>query len=253
VPTWTVFVDQYSDYTYVHMHTRLTSEEAVQAKQAFESHLLTHGVKVQHYHADNGRFQDNLFKADCKEKNQESTFCGENAHFQNGRAEKKIRDLQDVTRTSLLHAIRKWPDAISINLWPYAMRYAMDINNMVPAKVKEESPMELLGGIKKKMPLRQFHYFGCPTYVLDTDLQSGKKAGMKWRDRAKVGINLGFSPNHARLVHLILSMTTGCASPQFHCIFDDHFATLKENVIPISQWQEKAYFKEPVVEDEASQ
>jgi hypothetical protein len=35
----TVFVDQYSDYTYVHFHVRLTSEETVKAKHAFEAHL----------------------------------------------------------------------------------------------------------------------------------------------------------------------------------------------------------------------
>jgi hypothetical protein len=34
-------------------------------------------------------------------------------------------------------------------------------------------------------------------------------------------------------------------SPQFHCIFDDHFQTLSDNAIPSSQWQEKAYFREP--------
>lgn len=113
-----VFVDQYSTYTYVHFQVRLTSEETVRAKNAFEAHLLTHGVKVQQYHMDNGRFQDNLFKNDCKNKNQRLTFCGVNAHFQNGRGEKKIRDLQDATRTSLLHAMRKWPDAINISHMP---------------------------------------------------------------------------------------------------------------------------------------
>ena len=49
-------------------------------------------------------------------------------------AEKKIRDLQDAARTSLLHAIRKWPRVITVNLWPYAMRYANDVNNSVPNK-----------------------------------------------------------------------------------------------------------------------
>jgi hypothetical protein len=246
----TVFVDQYSDYTYVHFHIRLTSEETVKAKHAFEAHLLTHGVKVQHYHADNGRFQDNLFKDDCKKKNQQLTFCGVNAHFQNGRAEKKIRDLQDATRTSLLHAMRKWPDAININLWPYAMRYAMDVHNALPSKGKEDSPLELLTGVKRKIPMHQFHHFGCPTYVLDSNLQGGKRGNMKWKERARVGINLGFSPQHARSVHLILSMTTGCASPQFHCIFEDHFQTLSEKTIPPSRWQEKAYFKEPIMREE---
>jgi hypothetical protein len=72
------------------------------------------------------------FKEDCHQKGQNLSFCGINAHFQNGKAEKKIRDLQDAARTYLLHAIRKWPKAITINLWPHALRYANDVNNSVP-------------------------------------------------------------------------------------------------------------------------
>jgi hypothetical protein len=113
-----VFVDLYSDYTYVHFHANITSEETVRAKQAFETHLRTYGVTVLQYHVDNGRFQDKLFKLDCESKNQQLSFCGVNAHYQNGRAEKKIQDLQDSTRTSLLHAMRKRPQAVIINLWP---------------------------------------------------------------------------------------------------------------------------------------
>jgi hypothetical protein len=112
----TVFVDLFSDYTYVYLHTKITSEETVKAKKAFESHAESFGVKIKQYHADNGRFQDAAFKTHCELQGQTLTFCGVNAHFQNGRAERKIRDLQDGARTSLLHAIKKWPNAIKINL-----------------------------------------------------------------------------------------------------------------------------------------
>ncbi len=140
---------------------------------AFENHAQSHGVKILQYHADNGCFQDILFKKSCLDKGQMLTFCGVNA------AEKKIRDLQDATRTSLLHAIRKWPEFININLWPYAMRYAADVHNAIPSKGQTKSPLELFSGIGYKIPLRQFHHFGCPTYVLDADLQAGKRAGAK--------------------------------------------------------------------------
>jgi hypothetical protein len=223
---------------------KLTTQETIKAKHAFETHLKSYGVIVQQYHADNGRFQDVAFKQDCIKNQQKLSFCGVNAHFQNGRAEKKIRDLQDNTRTSLLHAMRKWPDVITINLWPYAMRYAMDVNNCVPAKGKEQSPLELLSGIKTKIPLRQIHHFGCPTYILTNELQAGRKAGTKWKDRARLGVNLGFSPQHACSVHLILSLTTGCVSPQFHFTFDEHFSTVKDYTLPHSTWQEKAHFIE---------
>ena len=52
---------------------------------------------------------------------QEIKYCGDNAHFQSGVAEKRIRDLQDLTRTSLLHAAARWPKAILVHLWPYAL------------------------------------------------------------------------------------------------------------------------------------
>ena len=51
------------------------------------------GVRIQHYHCDNGIFADKTFKAACAAAHQ--TFCGVNARHQNGKAEKRIRDLRD--------------------------------------------------------------------------------------------------------------------------------------------------------------
>ena len=48
-------------------------------------------VKILHYHANNGRFADNSFIKVCKDNNQGLSYCGVNAHFQNGMAEKWIR------------------------------------------------------------------------------------------------------------------------------------------------------------------
>jgi hypothetical protein len=239
----TVFVDMFSNYTFIYMHTAISTEETVKAKKAFEKHADSFGVRIRQYHADNDRFQDIKFKEDCAEQSQRITYCGVNAHFQNRRAERKIRDLQDGARTSLLHAMKKWPSAINVHLWPYAMRYINDINNYVPRKGRQESPMELFGSLKQKnKKLYQFHHFGCPVYVLDHHLQSGRKSGMKWKERVSIGVNLGFSPQHAKSVHLVLSLTSGCVSPQFHCTFDTNFELLKEYSVPESLWQEKAHF-----------
>ena len=60
-----VFVDLFSGYSSVYLQRRITSEETVQAKHAFERVAEQHGVKIVHYHADNGRFADNAFIADC--------------------------------------------------------------------------------------------------------------------------------------------------------------------------------------------
>lgn len=109
----TIFVDHFSCMSNVHLQPTLSSQDTIKAKKAFEKFARSHGVIIKHYHADNGRFADNAFIADTHEQQQTITYCGVNAHFQNGIAEKRIRDLQYLTRTSLLHASNRWPKAIS--------------------------------------------------------------------------------------------------------------------------------------------
>ena len=83
----TVFVDHYSGLSYIHMQRQLTSEETLEAKNAFEAFAWCQYVKIWHYHADNGRFADTAFLEDVNNKGQMISFCGVNAHFQNGIAE----------------------------------------------------------------------------------------------------------------------------------------------------------------------
>ena len=54
----TVFVDHYSDLKYVHFMSDLTSTETVHAKKCFERYARSMGVRIEHYHCDNGRFAD---------------------------------------------------------------------------------------------------------------------------------------------------------------------------------------------------
>ena len=57
-----------------------------------------------------------------------------------------------------------------------------------------------------------------------------------------MGIFLCHSPHHAASVPLILSTQTGLVSPQFHCVFDDRFETVKNEPNDTSLWQQKAHF-----------
>jgi GAG-pre-integrase domain len=128
----TVFTDHFSDLSFVHLQKTITSAETLEAKDAFEAYAKSVGVTIQHYHADNGRFADNLFLKSVKDKGQTISFCGVNAHFQNGIAEKRICDLQEAARSQLLHAKHRWPSAVDTCLWPYAIRYANDVHNSTP-------------------------------------------------------------------------------------------------------------------------
>jgi len=72
---------------------------------------------------------------------------------------------------------------------------------------------------------RHCHTFGCPAYVLDRRMQARMKMP-KWAKRSRVGVYLGPSWAHAKSVGLVLSLTTGLVSPQFHVKYDDAFESV---------------------------
>jgi hypothetical protein len=76
---------------------------------------------------------------------QKLTFCGVNAHFQNGIAERAIHDLSESVQKQLLHAKQRWPQAVSIALWPYALHSAAYLHKVLPALDEGQS---LLGFIE---------------------------------------------------------------------------------------------------------
>jgi hypothetical protein len=248
----TVFVDHYSRLSYVHLQKTTSASETIEAKESFERFARAHGVTVTHYHADNGRFADNKFREAVAMKHQTLSFCGVNAHFQNGVAERRIRELQDLARTMLIHANRRWPQAIDAHLWPYAIRMANDAFNSTPDLTRKLTPIEAFSGSTIAINPKHFYHFGCPVYVLSNAMQAGQKID-KWKERARVGIYLGTSPQHARTVALVLSLTTGLASPQFHVRMDSTFQTMRHSFgeqLPRSLWQEKCHFIKPTSDSE---
>jgi hypothetical protein len=216
----TIFVDHYSDVSFVHLQKSLSGEETVEAKEPFERWCRSHDVIVKHYHADNGRFADNKFLSAVAMSGQTISFCGVNAHFQNGKAEHRIRLLQDLARTQLLHAMARWPVAISTHLWPYAITNVSNCHNDQKKRDEAVTRIEKFMDSDIHPNLKNHHHICVPIYVLDNDLQAGKKIP-KWMPRARVGIYLGKSPRHARNVALVLNPRMGLVSPQFHVRFDD--------------------------------
>ena len=100
----TIVVDQFLDLKYIHCMSKITSEETIYVKKCFESHTTGYNVSVDHYHFYDGQFVDNAFIQHCEGMGQGIKYCGVNAHFQNGRAEKAIRYLQTMARKIILHA-----------------------------------------------------------------------------------------------------------------------------------------------------
>ncbi len=239
----TVYVDQASRLSFVWLQKTATAEETLLGKEAFEQYAKERGVGVQGYHADNGIFKAYAWVMACRNKGQALTFAGVNAHHQNGIAERKIRSLQELARTMLLHANNRWPKAVTANLWPYAIRMANDVLNETP-NLKDKSKrtaQQIFSNTNVQVNPKHWKPFGCPVYVLDSKIQGGSGIFHKWKSRAKVGVYLGRSPQHARSVALVLDRQTALVSPQFHINFDPSFHTVKQDEYD-SKWQLKAGF-----------
>lgn len=223
----TIFVDHYSDFTYVHLMRNTTAETTLEAKNAYEHLLLTFGHRVLAYHADNGRFAETDFVQDVKDKAQNITYCGVGSHHQNGIAERRIRSLGEDARTMLAHGQHLWPKVITKALWPFAYKAACRARNKFKLDENGFSPEEKISGISVKQDIRHEHPLFCPVFALDKRLQSGIGGIPKWNPRSNAGVYLGHSPDHASNVALVLSLTTGLVSPQYHVVFDDNFSTIE--------------------------
>jgi hypothetical protein len=152
----------------------------------------------------------------------------------------------------MIHARHHWPNAITANIWPYVLKMANAIHLSTPSLKQTDapSPLEVFAGVGVRPKISSFHPFGCPVYILDSALAAVKSLP-KWEDRARVGIFLGPSPRHSRLVVLVLPLTTGLVSPQYHVVFDVHFQTVRSTgpgaMHYKSDWQSLAGFEhEPV-------
>ena len=241
-----VFVDHYSDFGYVHLLKTQTAEEVLLGKAAFEAYAESHGIAIQHYHADNGIFAARAWVQACHDSHQGMTYAGVNAHFQNGRAEKRIRDLQDMARCMLIHGHHRWQTAITANLWPWAIRRACEVLNATPNKRLgyKSSPAQVFSRADIDINPKQWVPLFCPVYVLARPLQQDKPHP-KWKERMTPGIYLGTSPSHARSVALVLNLTTGRVSPQYHVVFDPMFTTVSGkdgSNPPESMWQGACHF-----------
>lgn len=147
----TVYVNQYSRLGYVYLQKTASAEETVEGKKAFEAFARQHGVQILNYHADNGIFKAHpLWMEECKRMLQGMAFAGVNAHHQNGIAERRIRELQELARAMLIHAASRWADSVTANLWPYAIRHACEAINNTPSFQNDQRkrPIELFTGSK---------------------------------------------------------------------------------------------------------
>ena len=105
------------------------------------------------------------------------------------------------------------------------------------------SPDQAFTKVKVNHTFERSVLFGCPVYILTRPMHNGGNQH-KWKERSRIGIYLGRSPDHAINVALVMDRTTGFVSPQYHVQFDRAFDTVQEkikNSLDLN-WQVKAGF-----------
>jgi hypothetical protein len=200
--------------------------DTIRSKQSFERMAQTVGVKIEHYHSDNGVFTAHEFVEELAKRGQSQDLAGVGAHHQNGRAERAIQTIVWKARTMMIHQQIMWPQEFHPNLWPLAMTYASFIYNHTPRKETGLSPMEIFTGSRMDCQyLRRCRVWGSPAYVLEPALADGRQIP-KWRPRARRGQFLGFSPRHSSTIALIKNLRTETITPQYHVVVDEKFETV---------------------------
>jgi hypothetical protein len=193
---------------------------------------------VQDYLTDSGTFKANKCVAHIHETQKMMHLCGNNAHHQNGVAERAIQTISNMTRANILYASMHWKDGIDASLWPLAVNHAIRIYNNTSDK--GFTPADIFNGSTvTRHCLFDLHVWGCPVYVLDPQMQQGIKLP-RWQPRLRRGVNLGLSLQHSSEVPLVFNLTTGSIDTQYHVVLYDQFTTvssIEREMDPPSHWE----------------
>lgn len=68
VHSWKIFVDNFRRFSFVFIQRYTSGNVKVKSKMEFEQCEKTHGIDIEHYHADNGRLSDKLFIDHARQK-----------------------------------------------------------------------------------------------------------------------------------------------------------------------------------------
>lgn len=222
----TVWVNKVSQYLRVDHQETMTAKETLLSKEMLESFAATHNRRIKHIHSDNGIYAKSSFINHMKQKCQSYSFCGVGAKWQNGSVESHIGHLTAKARSMLMHAMQKWPGIITPAFWPFCISQAVRMHNLTPHRGQSRSPHEIFTDEDSSITPADFRTMLCPVFVLEKELQDGKKLPKFSKAHSHIGVYVGHSPHHASNVVLVYNPTTGLVSPQYHVVFDEAFSTV---------------------------
>ena len=239
-----LFVDMATGYVDCGLQTSLNTHQTLAAKEEFEQRCRDSGVVPQSYITDGGSaFTSKAYTAKLSAFQQIYRFAGVGAHHHNGVAERAIQTIMSLARTMMLHSAIHWPERADPSLWPMAVEYAINLHNHMPNLTTGLSPHDLFTRTRwPQSKLHDFHVWGCPIYVLNKKIADGHKLP-RWKPRSDRGMFMGLSLRHSSTVPLVLNLSSGAITAQFHAVFDDWFATIATAIEDLPDFTAAAWTK----------
>jgi histone deacetylase 1/2 len=141
--------------------------------------------EVKNIQCDNGREYDNgNFQKLCETNGISFRFSCPHTSSQNGKAERKIRSINNIIRTLLVHA------SLPPNFWHHALQMATYLLNILPnKKLNYQSPLKIL--FQKVPSYSHLRVFGCLCYPLFPSPTINKL-----QSRSIPCVFLGYPSNH---------------------------------------------------------
>jgi hypothetical protein len=162
-------VDHKTKVVYPSFQETKTGKEACRSKRDYETFAKCYKVEIDKYHTDSGAFPTAIFQKEIDSKGQKLSVSGVNAQWQNGLVEQSNDMLCAAARYMLNHAISKWDQTMTPELWHFAIQRANTIFNTTKRRSRhyEESPWEQFTTEKSKLDQSDMHPLFCPVFVLD--------------------------------------------------------------------------------------
>ena len=237
-----IFVDLATGYVDCGLQTSLNTHQTMHAKEEYERRCRDFGVVLQSYVTDGGSaFTSKQYTAKLTTFQQIYRFAGVGAHHHNGVAERAIQTIMALARTMTLHSAIHWPEHADPSLWPMAVEYAIMLHNHIPHPSTGISPHDLFTRTRwLQTKLHDFHVWGCLVYVLNKKIADGHKLP-RWKPRSDRAMFMGLSSRHSSTVPLVLNLSSGAITAQFHAVLDDWFATIATSLDDLPDFTAKAW------------
>lgn len=181
---FTIFVDEYTKYRWVYVHKDRTTAVEILKRWIMDATKGTN-KKVQCIRTDQaGEHLSKNYQAELKRQGIRLECSSGYDHYQNGVAEKAIRDTCNMARCMLEYG------KVARDMWGYAVRYAAHVQNRLVHAGLQASPYEMRFG--EAPDLTRLKVFGCTAYVTrdkkETDFVKDKKLDPRGAEGCFVGM-----------------------------------------------------------------